>query len=89
MLEIIALYFILKEVGKIAEAKGHSPWQWKITMILAWFFAEFSGMLLVQALFPNQLIIMIAIGLCMAYLSYLLLKQYWLSLPDINEEDDE
>jgi hypothetical protein len=89
MLEIIALYFIVKEVGRIADEKGYPGLPWKITVVLAWFFAEFIGMMIVQIYFPNQLLIMMAIGLCMAYLSYLLLKQYWLSLPDLTDEDDD
>jgi hypothetical protein len=58
-------------------------------MVLAWIFGEFTGVLLVQSFYPGQLWMMLVIGLSMAYLSYLLLKQYWLSLPDKNEEDDE
>jgi hypothetical protein len=89
MLEIIALYFIVREVGRIANEKGYPPLPWKVTVVLAWFFAELTGMMIVQIYFPNQLLIMMLIGLCMAYLSYLLLKQYWLSLPDLNEEHDD
>ena len=39
--------------------------------------------------YPGQLWMMLVIGLSMAYLSYLLLKQYWLNLPDKHEEDDQ
>jgi len=89
MLELIALYFLLKNVKSLAEQKGYSILRWKIMMVLTWFMAEFTGFIIVQTYFPNQLLIMMAIGLCMAYLSYLLLMQYWSSLPNINEEEDD
>ena len=89
MLEIIALYFILKEVGKLAHEKGYSALRWKVNMVLAWIFGEFTGVFLVQIFYPGQLWMMLVIGLSMAYLSYLLLRQYWLNLPDKHEEDDQ
>ncbi len=89
MLEILALYFLLKNVKKLAEEKGYSVLRLKISMVMTWFLAELTGMMVVQVYFPGNIFILIAIGLCMAYLSYLLLMKYWSSLPDLNEEEYE
>ncbi|MDF2453564.1 MAG: hypothetical protein K0S26_3068 [Bacteroidota bacterium] len=81
MLELVALYFIFREAGRLAVEKGYSPVRWRIQAFLAWFFGEITGMFIVIAYFPNQIITMVIIGICSAYLSYLLLKQYWANLP--------
>ncbi len=43
MLEIIALIFLTKEIGKIAAGKGLKPGVWKLYTVLAWIAGEFVG----------------------------------------------
>jgi hypothetical protein len=43
MLELIALYLIFKEAGKLAVEKGYNPIRWRIQAIAAWFLGEIMG----------------------------------------------
>jgi len=88
MFELIALYFVFRETGRLAVEKGYNPIRWRIQAFMAWFFGEITGMLIVMTYFPNQIITMLIIGLSMAYLAYLLLKQYWATLP-YNPQDHD
>ena len=88
MLELIALYFIFREAGRLAVEKGYSPVRWRIQALMAWFFGEIMGIYIVLAYFPDQLITMLVIGISMAYLSYLILKKYWDTLPYKSHDHD-
>ena len=41
MLEIVALIFLTRKIGSLAERKGLKVGTWKFYTILAWFGAEF------------------------------------------------
>jgi hypothetical protein len=43
MLEIIALIFLTKQIGRIATDKGLKPGTWKLYTVLAWIAGEFVG----------------------------------------------
>jgi len=88
MLELVALYFIFREAGRLAVEKGYNPIRWRVQAFLAWFVGEIFGISIVFTYFPNQLITAIVIGICMAYLSYLILKKYWDTLP-YNAQDHD
>ena len=88
MLELVALYFVFREAGRLALEKGYSPLRWKIHAFMAWFFGELVGVFIVLTYFPDQLTTMLIIGICMAYLSYLVLKKYWDTLP-YNPQDHD
>ena len=88
MLELIALYFIFREAGRLAVEKGYSPIRWRVQAFMAWFFGELAGIYIVMAYFPDQLITMLIIGISMAYLAYLILKRYWTTLP-YNPQDHD
>ncbi len=88
MFELIALYFIFREAGRLAVEKGYSSIRWRIQDLIAWFLGEMVGMLIVMTYFPDQLITMLIIGISMAYLAYLLLKQYWATLPYNSQDHD-
>ena len=44
MLEIIALIFLTREIGKIATKKGLKPVTWKIYTVIAWIVSEIIGL---------------------------------------------
>ena len=88
MLDPIFLYFIYKEAKRLAQEKGYSAARWIIHAFMAWFFGEMLGVAIVLSYFPEQTLTMVIIGLSMAYLSYLILKRYWASLP-YNPEDHD
>lgn len=51
MIEIIALIFLTRKVGRMAITKGLPPGKWKFYTILAWFAFETLGAILGFALF--------------------------------------
>lgn len=83
MLEIIALIFLTKDVGKIAMAKGLKPLTWKIYTVVAWIISEIIG-LFVGALFfgTDNLFSVVMIGLTFAITSYFIIKARLNKLPD-------
>ncbi|HSZ72900.1 MAG TPA: hypothetical protein VK750_09505 [Cytophagaceae bacterium] len=88
MLDPIFLYFIYKESGRLAIEKGYSAARWRTHAFMVWFFGELTGVGIVMTYFPTQQLTMVLIGLSMAYLSYLLLKKYWETLP-YNPQDHD
>lgn len=88
MLEVIALWFLTKEVGKIALRKGEKPSRWKLFTVLAWFGAEFAGFLLAVMLFgTGNLIGLFLIGMMCAIGGYLVVKAQLSKLPDQADDD--
>ena len=89
MLEIIALIFITREIGKIAAAKGLKPLIWKIYVILAWVFFEIWGFMIALLFFDveNYFSIMM-VGLMFAVTGYLWIKARLNKIPDNNIIDD-
>jgi len=85
MIEIVVLYFLIRQLGRIAEQKGLPVINWKINGILAWVGGEFLGFFLILNLTNTQDLILSALfAIGMGYLSFLLLKQYLQSRPDSN-----
>lgn len=79
MIEIILLFFLTRKIGRQAAEKGETPWKWKVSAVLTWFAAEFTG----YGLFifgtgiadPTKdmfhVLMMAAFGLGSGYLGYL------------------
>ena len=89
MIEIIIIYFLLKEVHKLAIQKGQNPLRWKIRAFMAWLLGEIIGVMICLTFFPDQLLILMFLGLSFAYLSFLLLKKQWESLPDVEPHEED
>ena len=88
MLEILALIFICRSIGKTAERKGLSPGRWKFYTVLAWFLAEIIGFAFaVVVLNSIELLPLMFMGLAFAFGGYLLVKSILDKKPD-NIEDD-
>jgi hypothetical protein len=89
MIEIIVLYFLTKEIGKIALAKGLSAGKWKFNLVMAWIAGEMLGIIIGLALFGKENIfscILLALG-CAAT-SYFIIKNYLSKLTDVLSDDD-
>ena len=72
MLEIIVLIFVCKKMGNLAVHKGLKPFTWKLYTVLAWIFAEITGVLIGLQLFgQNNLIGIMMLGLVSAFGGYL------------------
>lgn len=88
MLEIIALIFLTKEVGKLAEAKGLRPLNWKIYTIIAWIFSEVLGVFVGALIFgTDNIFSVILIGLTFAITSYFIINAQLNKLPDYFDDD--
>lgn len=89
MLELIALIFLTREIGKIAEKKGLKPLTWKIYLVIGWLFFEIIGIFVGVMIFGmNNLISVVLVGFAFAITSYFLIKGQLNKLPDRNVDDD-
>jgi hypothetical protein len=89
MIEIIVLYFLTKEIGKIALAKGLSAGKWKFNLVMAWIAGEMLGIIIGLALFGKEnLFSCILLALGCATTAYFILKNYLSKLPDALSDDD-
>ncbi len=88
MLEIIALVFLTKHIGKIAAAKGLKVTSWKLFTILAWVAGEFVGVIIGISIFGiNNLFSVVLVGIMGALTGYLILKAALIKKPDIMQDD--
>jgi hypothetical protein len=89
MLELIALIFLTREIGKIAEKKGLKPLTWKIYLVIGWLFFEIIGIFVGVMIFgTDNLISVVLVGFAFAITSYFLIKGQLNKLPDTNIDDD-
>ena len=88
MLEIIALIFLCKRNGQLAERKGLKPSTWKIYTIIAWIVAEFLGIFIGMIMFgKTNLVAVLAVGLFGAFGGYLFIRHNLERRTDYLEED--
>jgi hypothetical protein len=89
MLELIALIFLTREIGKLAEEKGLKPLTWKIYTIISWIITEIIGIIVGVMLFgKDNLFSVVLVGLTFAITSYFIIKAQLNKLPDQNFDDD-
>ena len=89
MLELIALIFLTREIGKIAQKKGLKPLTWKVYLVIGWLFFEIIGIFVGVMIFGmNNLISVVLVGFAFAITSYFLIKSQLAKLPDRNIDDD-
>lgn len=87
MLEIIALIFITREIGKLALKKGLKPVTWKIYTIAGWVISEIIGLLFGVMIFGNDnLFSVMMIGITFAITSYFIIKAQLNKLPDYDDD---
>jgi ABC-type uncharacterized transport system permease subunit len=83
MLEIIALVFLTKKMGLIAEQKGLKPGTWKLYTVLAWIGGEILGALAGVLLFDSDnTISVIILAVAGALLGYFIVKSILDKKPD-------
>lgn len=83
MLEILALIYLSRKIGDLAERKGQRKNLWKLYTVLAWFGAEIFGIILSIALFrTDEIIALLPLGYGCAIGSYFLLKSILAKKPD-------
>lgn len=88
MLEIIALIFLTKEIGKLAVNKGLRPGRWKLYLVLGWFFAEITGLIIGFFIFGSDNIFSaVLLGVAFAVTAYFAIKSNLSKRPDVLEDD--
>jgi hypothetical protein len=88
MLEIIALIFLTREIGKIAADKGLKPGTWKIYTVLAWIAGEFIGAIIGVLIFgTNNFFSIVLVAIAGAVTGYLILKANLSKRPDLLDDD--
>ena len=88
MLEIIALIFLTREIGRIAHDKGLRPVTWKIYTIVGWIFSEIIGIIAGIMIFgKDNLFSVVLVGLTFAITSYFIIKAQLNKLPDDFDDD--
>jgi hypothetical protein len=88
MLEIIALIFLCKRNGSLAEKKGLKPGMWKGYTVAAWMLMEFLGIFIGMMMFGRtNLIAIFAVGIFSAFGGYLFVRYNLENKPDDLEED--
>lgn len=87
MLEIIALIFITRDIGRIAARKGLPPAKWKWICVLSWIGLEFLGAFVGLLLFgANNFFSVALLAIGFAVSSYFLIKQHLEKFPDAIDE---
>ena len=88
MFDIIALIFITRDIGRLAERKGQKPFRWKMYSILGWVSFELIGIMVGLFFFTqNELFPLLIVGLIFAFTSYVIIKNILNKMPDHFEDD--
>lgn len=89
MIEIIILYFLVKNIGNMAVKKGLPALKWKLTTIASWIVFELLGLFLAISFFGTaNLMGIMAIGLASAFGGYLFVRYILEKKPDADQLDD-
>ena len=89
MLELIALIFLTREIGRLAHDKGLKPLTWKIYTIVGWIVSEIIGVIVGVMLFGrDNLFSIVMVGIAFAITSYFIIKAQLNKLPNQNLDDD-
>ncbi|HVZ97999.1 MAG TPA: hypothetical protein VG847_14050 [Chitinophagaceae bacterium] len=89
MLEIIALIFLSREIGRLAYRKGVKASTWKIYFIVGWFVLEIIGVVVGLLVFSQDNFFSIELlALAFAISSYFITKAQLNKMPDVDDDID-
>ncbi len=89
MLDLILLFFLTREIGRLAYKKGLKPLTWKIYNIAGWLGAELIGIVIgILAFGLKNLVSVQLIAFAFAITSYFIIKAQLNKLPDQDFDDD-
>ncbi|MEO6639247.1 MAG: hypothetical protein ABIN25_13295 [Ginsengibacter sp.] len=89
MLDLIVLYFLTREIGKLAFRKGLKPLTWKLYNISGWLLGELIGVVIGVLMFGlNNLVSVQLVAFAFAITSYFIIKAQLNKLPDQDLDDD-
>jgi len=90
MLEIIALIFLTRQIGRMAADKGLKPGIWKFYTVLAWIAGEFLGAVVGVLIFGTENIFsVILVAIAGAVTGYFIIKANLSKRPDVFDEIDQ
>ena len=90
MLEIIALIFLTRKMGNLADRKGLRPGRWKLYTVLAWIAGEFVGAVAGVLIFgPENIFSVIMVAIAGAVTGYFIIKANLSKRPDVFDEIDQ
>lgn len=83
MLEIVLLYFLTRNNGRLAEQKGEPKSRWQLYTVLAWFGLEIVGVAVgILFLGEDMLVLAALLGLLGGFGGYLLVRHNLEQRPD-------
>jgi len=89
MLELVILYFLTKEIRKIASRKGVKVFTWQLYTVTGWLFSELLGIIVALNFFSkDNLVSLFLVGILFAITSYFFIKAQLNKLPDLGSGDD-
>ena len=89
MFDIIALIFITRDIGRIAESKGLKAFRWKMYSIFGWISFELIGLMVALNFFAkDDYFSLLLVGFIFAFTSYVIIRSVLNKMPD-NSENDE
>ncbi|MEP7251669.1 MAG: hypothetical protein ABI683_04790 [Ginsengibacter sp.] len=89
MLDLILLFFLTKEIGRLADRKGLKALTWKIYNITGWLAAELVGVVMGVLIFGlNNIVSVQLIAFAFAITSYFIIKAQLNKLPDRDIDED-
>ncbi len=89
MIDLILLFFLTREIGRLAFKKGLKPLTWKIYNVLGWLGAELIGIVIGVLIFGlNNLVSVQLIAFAFAITSYFIIKAQLNKFPDIDDDID-
>ncbi len=89
MLDLILLFFLTREIGRLAYKKGLKPLTWKIYNVLGWLGAELVGIVIGVLMFGlNNLVSVQLVAFAFAITSYFIINAQLNKLADHDIDDD-
>ncbi|MEO6188209.1 MAG: hypothetical protein ABIO82_05020 [Ginsengibacter sp.] len=89
MLDLILLFFLTREIGRLALRKGLKPNTWKIYNVVGWLAGELVGVVIGVLIFGvDNLISVQLVAFAFAITSYFIVKAQLNKLPDIKDDID-
>ena len=87
-MDLIILFFLAREIGRLAKRKGLKTVTWRIYTAAAWIISEIIGLIVGFIFFEKDNLFSIGmIGIAFAITSYFIIKARLNKLPDYFDND--
>lgn len=87
-MDLIVLFFLAREIGRLASRKGLKPGTWRLYTVLAWIITEIIGLLIGFMIFDKDNLFSIGMtGIAFAVTSYFIIKAQLNKFSDYVDDD--